>query len=162
MASTLTESQFHIWRALFALVHADGIVTNEEIRFMVEALEDIPFTTEQREILTKDIAEAQPVELMYAHITDSSDQALFFEFARKLVWVDGDYGAEEQDIMLKLKAMHVKNTNIDDLVGKVDLEFEGGGQKPRFKSLRKTSGEEAARVDLADIMKSFKARFLND
>ena len=159
MTEHLTDSQFYMWRALFALVHADDVVTAEEVRFMAEILEDIPFNDDQRAILNKDITEAQDITAMFASITDPKDQAEFFEFARELVWVDGDYGAEEQEIMLKLKEIHVKNINIDDLVGSIDLELEGAAPKARFKSLRKTTTGEVKAANLNGLLKSFKERF---
>lgn len=159
MAEQLTDSQFYMWRALFALVHADGVVTAEEIRFMAEILEDIPFNGEQRIILNQDITQAQDVTEMFASIADPEDQAAFFEFARELVWVDGDYGAEEQEIMLKLKEIHVQNTDINALVGKIDLELEGGDAKPRFTSLRKDAGAGAKADNLKSMLTAFKSRF---
>lgn len=122
--SKITESQFYMWRTIFSLAHADDVVTDQEIRFMVEALEDIPFSEEQRIALTGDIAEPQNIEVMFGKISETKDQAAFFELARKIVWIDGDYGKEERDILLKLKELHVKSTNVDELVGTVELELE--------------------------------------
>jgi len=159
MIETLTDSQFYMWRALFALVHADDVVTKEEVRFMAEILEGIPFADDQRAILNNDITEAQDITAMFASITDKKDQAAFFEFARELVWIDGDYGPEEQEIMLKLKEIHVQNTDIEDLVGTIDLELEGVAPKTRFRSLRKTSTGEAKAQNLNALLKNFKERF---
>ena len=47
MSKTITESQFYMWRTLFAISHADNVVSDEEIRFMTEALEDLPFNAER-------------------------------------------------------------------------------------------------------------------
>ncbi len=131
----ITRSQFYMWRTLFALAHVDSIVSAEEVRFMAEALEDIPFSPEQRLILEDDIKHGQDVEGMFFQITDLQDQSAFFRFARNLVHVDGDFGPEEQKIMLRLQEMHLKRANVDDLVGAVGLELEddaveGGGHGP--------------------------------
>ena len=120
----VTDSQFHMWRTLFAVVHADNVVTDEEVRFMAEALEDIPFSSGQRMILNEDVKHPQDIEAMFEGITDIHDQAAFFKFARILVHIDGEFGHEEQEIMLKLKELHVRYVNIDELVGHVDLELE--------------------------------------
>ncbi len=120
----VTESQFYMWRTLFALAHADHVVTSEEIRFMVEALEDIPFTEEQLRILSDDIATPQDIVQMFGKIAEARDQAEFFKFARELVWIDGHYGQEEREIMLKLQEIHVRDVDVDALIDEVKLELE--------------------------------------
>lgn len=124
MGSMVTESQFYMWRAIFALAHADDIVTPEELRFMSEILEDIPFSDEQKAVLKTDATEEQSVEDMFVKITDPADQAEFFKFASKLAHIDGDFGEEEQEVMLKVKQLHLANVDIDELVGKVDMRFD--------------------------------------
>ena len=123
-SSGVSDSHFYMWRTLFAIVHVDDIVTNEETRFMAEAFEDVNFSEAQREILDKDVLEAQDIEEMFSQITDQEDRIKFFDIARKLVHIDGEYGCEEQEIMLRLIKNNVEKTDIDELVGNVDLEFE--------------------------------------
>lgn len=120
---SITESQFHMWRTLFAIAHADGVVTNEEIRFMVEAMEDVPFSAEQKKTLNDDIKIAQNPEEMFGRIADVRDQARFFQYARDIVHVDGDYGKAEQELLLKLKRIHLQRADVDQLVGNVTLEL---------------------------------------
>lgn len=127
----LTESQFYMWRTLFAVAHADDVVTDEELRFMVEAMEDIPFSDDQRAILNDDVKHAQDIEEMFNGITDVHDQARFFQYVRELVHIDGDYGKDEQDIVLKLQKTHLKNPHFSDLIGKIDLELEDDMPPPR-------------------------------
>ena len=137
MSVQVTDSQFCMWRAIFALAHADDIVTDEELRFMSEILEDIPFSDEQKVILKKDATEQQSVEVMFKQITDPVDQAEFFKFASKLAHIDGDFGEEEQEVILRVKQLHLANVDIDELVGKVELGFDEDNvadEAPDFKS----------------------------
>jgi len=137
MSGQVTESQFYMWRAIFALAHADDVVSDEELRFMSEILEDIPFSDEQKSILKSDATEEQSVEAMFKKITDPVDQAEFFRFASKLAHIDGDFGEEEQEVMLRVKRLHLQNVDIDDLVGKVDLRFDEDNiadEAPDFKN----------------------------
>lgn len=120
----VSKSKFHMWRTLFAIAHADNIVTEEEIAFMAHVLEDIEFSDAQTAILKDDIHVAKDPEEMFKGITDQCDRVEFFEFARDLVWVDGDFGSEEQSVMIKLYQAHFKDTKVDDLVGTIGLEFE--------------------------------------
>ncbi len=159
MSQDLTNSQFYMWRTLFALVHVDHVVSDEEVRFMAEALEDIPFSEAQRRVMIEDIHAAQDVVEMFTHVSDTADQAKFFKFAHNLVHADGDYGPDEQRIMLRLQKVHVQTTNVDSLIGKVDLEFEDGSEdKTRDKSKLKTPFN----FDAKEVAFSFREEFLKD
>lgn len=124
MDTKVSESQFYMWRTLFAVAHADDIVTKEEVEFMAHVLEDVDFTDEQTAILKDDIVNAKDIEQMFKGITSQDDRVRFFEFARDLVWVDGDFGEAEQSVMIKLFQDHFRKTNVDELIGKVTLELE--------------------------------------
>ena len=126
MDKGVPDSEYYMWRTLFAVAHADNKVTDEEVRFMAAALADVPFSEEQREQLQKDASNAQDIEEMFIKITDVKDQAAFFKFAHELVHIDGDYGAEEQEVMLRLKELHVQHADVDSLVGSVSLSLDDG------------------------------------
>ena len=148
--SLVTESQFFMWRAVFALAHADDVVTNEELRFMAETLEDIPFSDAQKLVLQKDAKEEQSVEVMFKRISDPLDQAEFFRIASRIAHIDGDFGEEEQEVMLRLKQLHLQNVDIEGLVGKIDLSFEDDlGSAPVERDFKKT-------------VRSYRQRFLRD
>ncbi len=124
MTTPISDSRFYMWRTLFAVAHADNIVTDEELEFMAHVLEDVAFTTAQTDMLKDDIMNPKDVEKMFQGVTDQSDRIEFFDFARDLVWVDGDFGSEEQSVMIKLHQEHIKRANVDDMIGKVTLELE--------------------------------------
>lgn len=124
MTGSVNESEFYMWRTLFAVAHADNVVTEEEISFMAEILDDVQFTDEQTEILKDDIVNAKNVTEMFSGVINPSDRVKFFEFARDLVWVDGDFASEEQSVMIGLYKQHISGTTVDELVGKITLEFE--------------------------------------
>lgn len=146
----MTESEFYMWRTLFAVAHVDEIVSNEEVRFMAETLEDQPFDDKQREILTDDIKNAKDIGEMFSHIKDKKDQARFFAHARKLVHVDGDYGKDEQKIMLKILSKHIKDVDIDELIGNIDLQLEEEGLGSNNDAKTKS------------FLYSFREKFLKD
>ncbi len=151
------QSQFYMWRTLFAVAHADHVVTDEEIEFMAQILEDIQFSKEQTDILKGDIVNAKDVEDMFDGIEKEEDRIQFFEFARDLVWVDGDFGSEEQSIMIKLHQQHCQNVNIDELVGHVALELEDDDRdeiNPDDIDVKKGGS-------LSEVLKSFRLNFLS-
>jgi|GEM_PF-886160 len=156
----LTQSQFFMWRTVFALVHADGVVTREELQFMVDVLDDMPFTQHQRDVLKEDIAIPQDPAAMFQNVTEARDQATFFQFAHALVWIDGDYGTEEQDVMLRLKQLHIQSADLDTLLeSDTGLELDVP-QKQRFQNLRKDIPDGPKPERLHALLHSFKARFL--
>ncbi len=156
----VTESQLYMWRTLFAMSHADDNVSENEIRLMSEVLEDIPFTEEQKILLKDDIKNPKDITDMFGHITDVRDQAEFFHFAREMVWADGDFGKEEQDILLKLKKMHLQSADLDDLVGNVNLQFadDDSNGNGTFRDASQTASKTLNRRGLVF---SFRDRFLS-
>jgi uncharacterized membrane protein YebE (DUF533 family) len=113
-----------MWRTLFALTHVDGDVSDEEVRFVAEVLEDVPFNNEQRAILNRDIHEKQDPAALFEKVIDAKDKADFFTLAREIVQADGDYGRAEQDIILALQKRQIAEVDLDSLVGSVELSFE--------------------------------------
>ncbi len=140
MSDGVNKSQFYMWRTLFAVAHADNIVTDEEIEFMAQILDEVDFSDEQVSILKDDIMNAKNVEDMFDGITEEADRVRFFDFARDLVWVDGDFGSEEQSVMIKLYQAHMKGTDVDKLVGTVSLELEEEVRPPKRIANENESG----------------------
>lgn len=130
--SEVSDSRFYMWRTLFSVAHADNIVTDEEITFMAHILEDVNFSDEQTTLLKDDIINPKNVEDMFRGMTDQNDRKEFFSFARDLVWVDGDFGAQEQVVMINLLQSHFKDIDFDELVGSVSMELEE--DTPRIES----------------------------
>lgn len=146
----ITESEFYMWRTLFAVAHADEVVSREEVRYLAEVLEDQPFSDAQHAVLSDDIKHPKNIGEMFANISSKKDQARFFALARKLVHADGDYGENEQAIMLKILTKHIKEVDIDELIGNIDMELEeeGLGSKQDEKT--------------RSFLYSFRQRFLKD
>ena len=97
---------------------------------------------------------------MFGKISNNRDQAAFFKFARELVWIDGDYGKEEQEVMLKLKRLHIENVDVDDLIGNMGLQLESDDDDRNFSGSGSSSGESGRNVK--NIVYSFRERFLKD
>jgi len=115
MSEGISESRFKMWRAVFAMAHADGLVTDHEKSFMENYLEKVPFSPEQREILREDMRDPEDVNDMLGAVEEPEDRATFFQFARELVWCDGDLAMQEEAIKKRLSAEQMKGLNIDEL-----------------------------------------------
>jgi len=105
----LSASQFYMWRAIVAMVHADGIVTPQELAFVQENTKDLPFTDAQRQVLISDFQTPRDVFTMFSQVTSPKDRRDFFILARALCWSDGDYDRQEKNIMEVLEGFQIES-----------------------------------------------------
>lgn len=120
----VSDSRFYMWRAVFGMAHADEIVTEEEKKYLRNILGAEPFNQEQRLILEKDIDVPQDIAAMFVKIDDQNDRSQFFYHARMLVWSDGDFGEQEQKIIMRLKGTHVRTVDFDQIIKDLDLSLD--------------------------------------
>lgn len=120
----VSESTFYMWRAVFAMAHADDVVTAEEKKYLHGILANEPFCAEQKRILEKDIDTPQDVANMFVKVEDQHDRSQFFYHARMLVWSDGDFGEQEQKIIMRLKQTHVRTVDFDQIIKDLDLSLD--------------------------------------
>lgn len=123
-AKSVSESRFHMWRAVFALSHADHAVSDEEQKFMFRALASEDFSEGQKEILEQDMRIAQDPARHFARISDQRDRTQFFYFARMLLWSDGDFAKQEQEIMTALEKVNLETADIDAVYKNIGLALE--------------------------------------
>ncbi len=162
MSDVVTESQFYMWRTLFAVAHADNVVTEDEISSIMRMLDEVSFSQEQAAVLKDDIVKAQDVVEMFKGVTEQGDRFKFFEFARELVWADGDFDEKEQSVMINLYKQQMKDTTVDALVGSVSLELEGEEQAQKATVVIKThTPSQPQETKGVSVISSFKERFLN-
>ncbi len=140
----VNDSRFYMWRAVFALAHADHTVTKDEREFMYNVLHSEAFSKEQRHILEDDILDPQDVTAMFMQIADQEDRSRFFYYARMLCWCDGNFDAQEQEIVLKLKRLHVRNVNIDNMMEHIDMALDDADKDALAEDMRKGTNPLAA------------------
>ncbi len=120
----VSSGRFHMWRAVFAMAHADEVVTAEERKYLQGILSSEPFSEEQKKILEKDMDTPQDVAEMFLKVDDQNDRSQFFYHARMLVWSDGDFGEQEQKIIMRLKQNHVRTVDFDQVIKDLDLALD--------------------------------------
>jgi len=96
-----------MWRAVVAMVHADGVVTPHEIDFVNSHIFDLGLSEEQMKIIQGDIQAPQDVNGMFSLIEIQKDKRDFFVLARALAWCDGDLDKQEAKILHKIHAKHM-------------------------------------------------------
>lgn len=141
MSSDITQSRFHMWRAVVAMVHADGVVTPHELSFINDYLKDINLSADQLTIISQDLQTPQDVYDMFAHMTSVEDKRDFFALARALSWCDGDFSRQEKQIIKCLEESHIDNETRDLLSETRDImnEVELSNNQWSFKTERSKS-----------------------
>jgi len=86
----LPQSRFTMWRAVIAMVHADGVVTPHELSFINDNIKGLSLSEAQLNMIAEDLQIPQDTYDMYAQITKDEDKRDFFVFARALSWSDGE------------------------------------------------------------------------
>lgn len=141
MTDSLSNSRFNMWRAVIAMVHADGVVTPHELDFINRHISQSPLSDEQRSMLNADIGTAQDVYVMFSRIDDTEDKEDFFVLARALSWCDGDLDKQEANILAQLQAMDITESDKRLLKdsGRITDDVELCGNQWTFKSERSKS-----------------------
>lgn len=134
----ITDSRFNMWRAVVAMVHADGVVTPHEIAFINDYIYDLNLSEGQMKVIGDDLQTPQDVYKMYARITDQGDRKDFFALARALSWCDGDYDGQEKRIIDCLEKNHMDDENMNLLEESREIlnEIELCQNQWKFKTRR--------------------------
>lgn len=136
MSEGVSESRFYMWRAVVAMVHADGVVTPHELAFVNDYMRDINLSPEQLEEIGQDLQTPQDVYDMFSRVKDREDRKDFFALARALSWCDGDYDGQEKIIIEQLEKIHLSEENVSLLAESRDIfkEVELCGNQWKIKS----------------------------
>ncbi len=101
--SQLNKSRFNMWRAVVAMVHADGVVTPHELAFINSYMAERSLTSSQSVQIAEDLKTPQDIFKMFDLIDSDEDRRDFFSLARALSWCDGDFAKQEERILKKLE-----------------------------------------------------------
>ncbi len=99
----IPSSRFAMWRAVVAMIHADGVVKPHEIHFVLEGTKDLPLSAVQKAILAADLQTPVDVRSVFDGITNPRDREDFFHLARSISWSDGDFAVREQAMIRELQ-----------------------------------------------------------
>lgn len=101
----LDDSEFTMWRAVFAFSLVDHKLTLEEQKLLSQYLSSVPFSVEQTETLRRDFLMPQDVEALYNAISSADHKKRFCELARTLVWSKGDMDLQEKIILRRVACL---------------------------------------------------------
>ena len=139
----MDDSLFAMWRAVVAMVHADGIVTPHEVSFVNEQIRDLHFSENQLAQLSEDFKEPQDITEMFSNIKSPQDKKAFFMLARALSWCDGDLAEQDEHIIevLEHKEFAVEDRAILEESRENMSEIELCGKQWLFKNTSNTQGQ---------------------
>lgn len=104
----ITESEFYMWRAVFAFAYVDNVLSLEEQELLQSYLAQVPFSSAQRIILKEDLRDPKNVVGLYKKITSPEDKKRFCVLARAIVWCEGDVTEQERAILKKVSCFGEK------------------------------------------------------
>jgi hypothetical protein len=104
-AKGISESEFAMWRAVFAFSLVDNALSLEEQELLRSYLKTVPFSEAQMDMLKKDFEAPQNVEAMYRKITEPTHKKRFCVLARALVWCEGDMDLQEEKILRRVACL---------------------------------------------------------
>lgn len=139
----MNASRFAMWRAVVAMVHADGIVTPHEVSFVNDQIKDLHFSENQLEQLSEDFKTPQDVTQMFSAIQEAQDKRDFFALARALSWCDGDLAEQEAHIIaaLEQRELAAEDRRILEESRATMNELELCGQQWVMKNPANTQGQ---------------------
>lgn len=111
----LSKSRFNMWRAVVAMAHADGLVVDDERHMIENYLSAVPFSDAQKKQIHDDLDKPADPAALFAAISNPEDRGMFFQFARALVWSDGDDSAQEEAILQRLEKLEMDQIHAGDL-----------------------------------------------
>lgn len=101
----VSESEFNMWRAVFAFTFVDNTLSLEEQELLHSYLKKVPFSEDQLETLKNEMMEPKDVVALYRKITNPDDKKRFCVLARAIVWCEGDMDAQERKILKKVSCL---------------------------------------------------------
>lgn len=113
--SGVGESEFYMWRAVFAFTYVDSVLSLEEQELLHAYLKQVPFSTEQLATLKNDLQTPKDVVGLYKKITRKEDKERFCILARAIVWCEGDITAQEKAILKKVSCFEDEEEEIEIL-----------------------------------------------
>lgn len=99
MTNGVHESEFYMWRAVFAFSLVDNNLTLEEQGLLQSYLRKASFSADQLDTLKHDFDHPQNVEALYKKITRAEDKERFCILARALAWSKGNMERQEAVIL---------------------------------------------------------------
>lgn len=142
------DSEFSMWRSVFAFAFVDQILSIEEQELLRSYLSQANFSDRQINILREDLRDPPDLNQMYQRITETKDKKRFCVLARALAWCEGNIDHQEKEILKRVSCLG-EPQHSDFLYG------------TRGDAHIKTYYQEYARSGMAGILKTHPNLLMN-
>lgn len=142
--SSINDSKFNMWRACMAIIHVDGSVSKEENDWAQSKIESLPFSQEQREIITNDLASGLNADSVISKITHKPDLAFLLHLVRTIGHMDGCFSDSEKAAFKELENKILPNVDLGSLEKEINQMEERSYEPKKEKNLNKHSVFENA------------------
>lgn len=109
----MDDKKFLMWRACFAILKLDGVVTEAEQNWAENVFFDQDFTDKQEKTLRDDLANKSEFDQIFSQITNPVDRAYVLHMVRTLGNIDEDYDEKERAAFKRVEAKIQSSVNID-------------------------------------------------
>jgi uncharacterized membrane protein YebE (DUF533 family) len=90
---------FALWQAVFAMVHVDGELSEEEQAYIDNVMDVFKFSDEQRSIVRAAVKKPGDVVALFGKIESKAHRKQFFILARIIAWCDGVFHDDERETL---------------------------------------------------------------
>ena len=90
---------FALWQAVFAMVHVDGELSEEEQVVIDNVMDAFQFSDEQRGIIRADVKKPGDVVALFKKVESKAHRKQFFILARIIAWCDGIFHDDEREAL---------------------------------------------------------------
>ncbi len=101
----VSDSEFYMWRAVFAFALADNVLSLEEQELLKSYSSNVDFSNLQRAVIREDFKRPPNILTLHRKITRQQDRERFCVLARALVWCEGDMDRQEEEILKRVSCI---------------------------------------------------------
>ena len=126
MVGQVSDSEFSMWRAVFAFSVLDREMSLEEQKLLQSYRNKVDFSQEQLKVISSDFKSPQDIEKLYRGITKPDDKKRFCILARAMVWSDGEIDGQEAEILKRVACLKEPAEN------EILMATRGHGDLPHY------------------------------
>lgn len=138
--SFFNESKFNMWRACVGVIWIDGEVSSEEKEWILDKINSLPFTEDQKKTLLEDVSNNVDFMSIIPKITDKKDRAFLAHQIRVIGHLDNDFSGEEKIILESWNKKVLDGVNLDELNSLIEkMELDSYHEDNVFENVNKAS-----------------------
>jgi hypothetical protein len=111
----MEQSKFNLWRASFSFCFIDGFLSKEEEDWIIEKIDSLKFSPEQKNILIEDLKSPPKLKELLPLVTNIADRGFLVNNMRYLSKLDNHLAPQEKLKIDQLLKVITENVNLEEL-----------------------------------------------